>query len=444
MKRFFKYHWQTLVIIILAVAVAAEGALLIFGGKGSDSGSGEGQKVELKLDTAGLTKEMPEVVSTVLSDITGGFTAGSVSEAAKKFVFSDTVVNLIMSLAYPLLHDTLVNLDMLDFGEAAKLYGTGEVLAKYLADKPYTCLDEDGNRKPLSEVLEEAEDDWDYMSEEVTYTDENGSEKTTTLWNSIEWGVTDEESFYSVMADMSCGLRGVLEVCMQSKDVTVNVNAIEAVLGTDAMDIRLDAAVISNSGNKTGYEYALIPLFVMLGLDEGEYPSNEEFTGYTELSDIWRAIFTSVFKAVDKIASDPVQRLSELLVNFTAALENGSLCEGLRHMKMDGTFHKLASLAMGFEDKELFNLGSSLIDIIASLGADISGNLNGVLDSVAAKLLGDGTDLPDMDTAALIALGTKTQKNGTDYYTVSGDAATDFLIDYLSCDSVAAFLKGVI
>ncbi|MCQ2461979.1 MAG: hypothetical protein MJ177_01075, partial [Clostridia bacterium] len=434
MKRFFKYHWQTAVIIILAVVIAVQGVLLLSGGKGTTANTE--QKVELTLDTAGLTKEVPEIVNSVISDITGGFSAGTVTGAARKIVFSDTVVNLVMSLSYPLLHDTLVNLDMLDFGEEAKLYGTGEVLAKYLRDKPYTCLDKDGTRKALSEVLDESEDDWDYMSEKVTYTDESGKEKTTTLWNSIEWGVADEESFYAVMADMSCGLRGVLEVCLQSKPVTVNVNAIEAVLGTDAVDIRLDAAVISNDGEKTGYEYALIPLFVMLGLDEGEYPSNDEFVAYTELSDIWRAIFSSVFKAVDKIAADPLTKLSELLVKFTAALETGSLCDGLRHMKMYGTFNKLASLAMGFEDKELFNLGAALTDIIASFGADISGNLNGVLDSIAKKLLGDSADLPDMDTAAFIALATKTQKSGIDYYTVTSDAATDFLIDYISSDAV--------
>ena len=76
--------------------------------------------------------------------------------------------------------------------------------------------------------------------------------------------------------------------------------------------------------------------------------------------------------------------------------------------------------------------------------ADISGNLNSVLDSVAVKLLGEGTDLPDMDASTLVSLASKTQKNGVDYYTVTSDAVTDFIIDYISCDAVAVFLKGVI
>lgn len=427
---------KNIIIIILAAVLVIE--TVAFAGISllkKDSGShGDSQaKIELNLSFEGATDDITVPVARLLEKFSeSGITTTDITGLVRKVVYSDLIVNTIMSMAYPLLFQVLTNLDMMDFAENIDLYPTGPSYAAKLEGRTYTCCDKDGTRKALTEVLNNVGSDWNYMNNMVTWTDTDGVEKTTTLWNSIHWGVTDKESFYNVMADMSEGLRGVLEICVQSKSRIVNINVVDFLLGTDALPINLDAATIYNSSEKSGYETCLTTLFTALGLKQGEYPAAAEVCSYTNLGDIWKAILEPVLLAVDKAAADPVNGLTSMLINFASVIESGKLTSDMRALKMDGDFHELATKVMGFEDGEIYNLGDSLIGIIGEMGLDITGSFNNLLDGLLKMISkSDYADMPDMDMAKLFSCATATTlTDGRTYYVADSQKTIDFLIEY--------------
>ncbi len=418
------------VIVIETVAFAAVGLL-----KTTDTTHEKTEaEINLNISFEGVSGEISSAVSGLLETAAeNGIKTEDITGMVKKVVYSDLIVNTIMSMAYPLLFQVLTNLEMMDFATNIDLYPTGPLFASKLEGKSYTCCDKDGARKPLTDVLNNVGSDWTYMDNKVAWIDSDGVEKTTTLWNSIKWGVTDKDSFYTAMADMSEGLRGVLEICVQSKSRIVNINVVEFLLNTDALPINLDAATIYNSSPKSGYETCLITLFNTLGLNDGEYPSAAEACAYTNLGDIWKAILEPVLLAVDKAAADPVNGLTSMLINFANAIESGKLCESMRSLKMDGDFHELATTVMGFEDGEIYNLGNSLIEIIGEMGIDISGSFNNLLDGLLKLITkSDAADMPDMDISALLSCATPTTlSNSTTYYVADSQKTIDFLIEYV-------------
>lgn len=443
-----KVFLRNIIITVVVVALVIGGVVGITGkGSKGDFTREDINEISLSLNLGGAASQLGEDASDLVGKIAnGGLSVDGVLGTVKGFVYSDMIVNTLMSIMYPLLKEVLTNLNMLEFSHVIDLYYTGPSLAEQLGENTYTCLDKDGTRKPLNEVLNSVGDDWTYMDTEVAYTTESGASAITTLWNSIAWGVTDEESFFAVMGEMSKGLRGVLEVCLQSKTRVVNVNVLEVLLDFDAIPIRMDAADVYNMSEKSGYEHCLILLFNMLGLEDGEYPSAEEFCAYTELSDIWKAILQPVFAAVEKITAseDPMTALMSLLVNFATAVDNGSLVNGMLSMRMDGKFNPLASLFMGYKDGVLFNLGESLLEMIGSLGIRLDGNFNDLLDGLLQLIVKDeSADLPAMDVAALTACATpRTLANGFVYYDADAQKVMDFMIEYVVHEStVDAVLK---
>lgn len=389
--------------------------------------------IGLHINLSGATSGIGTAASELLGKITeNGISASEITAFVHKVVYSDLIVNTIMSMAYPLLFQVLTNLGMMDFAENIDLYPTGPSYAKKLEGTSYTCIDKDGTRKPLTEVLNNVGSDWSYMNTEITWADTDSETKTTTLWNTVKWGVTDKESFYNAMAVMSEGLRGVLEVCIQSKERTVNINILDFLLNTDALPINLDAAKIYNASEKSGYETCLLTLFNALGLKEGEYPSPDEVCAYTNLGDIWKAILEPVLLSVEKAANDPVNKLTDMLINFAYAIDTGTLVNSMRSLKMDGDFHDLATAVMGFQDGELYNLGNSLIEIIGEIGIDISGSFNNLLDGLL-KLISksENADMPDMDMARLFSCASvTTAASGKTYYVSDSQKTVDFLIEY--------------
>lgn len=435
MRPMQKHKTKNIIIIILVAVLLIENIAVAVTGitKKSTSAHNEPAKIELNLSLDGVSSEISSAFSDFASKFTeNGISTSDITGLVKKVVYSDLIVNTIMSMAYPLLFQVLTNLDMMDFATNIDLYPTGPLYAEKIQGSSYTCCDKDGTRKPLTEVLNNVGDDWSYMDTRVTWYDTDGTERTTTLWNSIKWGVTDKESFYKVMSDMSEGLRGVLEICIQSKSRVVNINVVDFLLNTDAIPINLDAATIYNASPKSGYETCLIPLFNTLGLKDGEYPTNAEACAYTNLGDIWKAILEPVLLAVDKAVADPVNGLTSMLINFAYAIETGNLKNSMRALKMDGDFHDLATAVMGFQDGEIYNLGDSLIEIIGEMGIDLTGNFNNLLDGLLKLITkSDAADMPDMDINALFACAAVSYlPDGNAYYTADSQKTVDFLIDY--------------
>lgn len=442
---FKKQKTKNTIIIILLVAILVESVVFIIVGATSKNTKTDSvhPPIELAVNVDGLSTELKASVSSALEGFTGAELNGkSISGLVKSVVYSDMITNTIMSIAYPLLYEILASLEMMDFATNIELYPTGPLFAQKMEGKPYTCCDKDGTRKPLSAVLQNVGSDWSYMDTKITWTDTDGTKKNTTLWNSIKWGITDKDSFYKAMADMSEGLRGVLEICIQSKSKVVTINVVDFILHTDALPINLDAATIYNSSPKSGYESCLVTLFNALGLKEGDYPDSATVCAYTNLGDIWKAILEPVLLAVEKAADDPINGLTSLLINFAEIIDNGSLVQGMKCMKMDGEFHELASAVMGFNNGELYNLGKSLVKIIGEMGLDIQGSFNSLLDGLVRKISGnEAIDLPDMDMTALKACAaSETRNGGLTYYSADGEKAVNYLIDYAIDTKIVSFI----
>ena len=436
-----KYKLKKILVIVLALVVVVESCLLI----GKKGGSGAYViDVTLNMSFDGMEKTISGSIGTAISDAVAGIRAGELKKDSIKnmvtgLIHSDFIVNTVMSLSYPLLYQTLTELGMLDFATFMDLYATGPLLAGKLEGKPYTCVDKDGTRKPLTEVLNNVGDDWTYMDAKVSYEDEEGETRETTLWNSIQWGVKDEDSFYTAMNDMGEGLRGVLEVAMQGKERVINVNVLDVLLKFDKIPFNMDAATIYHATGQSGYELGLIPLFNALGLEDGDYPAVAEYNGYTNVGDMWKGIFGPVGKLAEKIENAPVNMLANMLVNFANLVETGKFKEYMEHLRLDAEYNKLAALVMGFHDGLLFNLGDALIEIIEETGLNLSGSFNDLLDSFIKVLTKKEGNMPDMDVAGLLACAEETTlSNGAKYYKADPDKVIEFMVNYLMDDQIVA------
>lgn len=427
-----KFTWKIVSIALACVLVVSTVSFAVALSRKPDK-----RVAQVGVDVSVLN--LGETVSTastplVESLMSGALASNVISSTVAEVLYSDSAINLIMSIAYPMLYNVLEELKMLDYCNGANLYPTGTELASLLEGSAYTCYDKDGTQKLLCEVLRNVSDDWSYMSSTVSMPAKDLTQRAVPLWSTIHWGVTDENSFYTVLSDMSKGMRGVLEVCLQNKSHLINVNVIEALTKKESsLPINLDAATIFNGFEEQGYKKCMVSLYNMLGLNEGEYVSPEEFGGYTELIDMWRALLSPVMTAIKKIEAQPKAMLGDLLLNFAAAIDNGTLVENLLSLRMDGDFHILATLAMGFKDGLLHNLGDTLISTIEELGIKITGNFNDLLDSLVKTITGKSdADLPTVDVAKLLSLGTaQVLPNGNTYYDADENAVFAYLSDYI-------------
>lgn len=423
---------KTIVIVVLAIALIAESAVMVFVKKPTENNQ---IKAVINVDLSGAVSSIKPDVTDMINDIVDGIASEipvdvrNIKSSVRNIIYSNAVVNTVMSIAYPLLFDTLTSLKMMDFAENAKLYPTGKQASALLKGKGYTAMDKSGERKDLGLVLAQADTNWNYMNSKVK---SDSSGEKVSLWYTIDWGIKGKDSFYKAMNDMGEIFRGVLEVCLQNKEELININLADYILNINTINVNLDAAKIYNSSPKSGYESCIVYLFNMLGLDEGEYVSNAEFCAYTSIDSIWRAVFEPLLTAVEKAIDNPVQELCDMLVNFASALESENLVNAVKTLKMDGEFHQLASTFMGFKNGEIFSLGGALLDMIESLKINLSGNLNDTLDSLIRLISGsENADMPEMNTSALIGCASPvTLKNGNMHYKADTNKTVNFLISY--------------
>lgn len=400
-------------------------------------------EITVSADMSSLGDAIGSAVAENVSDIISRFSRGGegvgdvITDAVHGVVYSSDVVDLVMSIGYPLLKQILEGLGMIDFAEQSALRPTPASLAETLAGKGYRATDKAGEVRALEDVLNEAGEDWSYL-------DFKNEASGKSLWSLIDWNITGEDSFYTAMGDMSDGLRGVIEVCLQGRTHTVTVNAVEVVLKNAPFNYSLDAAELYSPYEQSGYEACLVPLFNALGLGESDHPSVAAFCAYNSLSDVWRGIIGSVLTAVDKAKEDPAPRLSSMLVNFADLTTTGALGDSMLKMSMCARFDPLAKSFMGFEDKELFNLGSTLIDTAKSLGIDLSGSFNDILDDLLVLITKDpSAAMPDMDIDALRGCCTvRTLANGGKVYDADPQKVVSYLGDWLiDADNVALILS---
>ena len=437
---------KNILIIVLAVILVAESVALVLTNKGKDEPVAEPESTEVvNPEPAPAPAPAPATTEEEAAGLLAKFIGDQkVSDMLRGIIYSNSIVSALMSAVYPMLYNELNNGGMLDFGPSIHLYPTGNQFAEQLGTVPYTAVDVDGARKPLTDVLNNVGSNWDYMTQKVKWTDEEGNEKETDIYNSIDWCVKDQDSFYKAMNDMTLGFRGLLEVSMQSKQGTVTINVLEFALHIDFLPINLDAAQITNDAEQTGYQSCLVYLFNLLGLVDGEYPTSDEFCNYGSMGEVWKALIETILFAVDKIVESPAQNVANVLVNLVNAIDTGTLVKRFRDMRMFGTYHPLAKMAMSMEDGEVFNLGNTLIGVIEDMGIKFTGNFNELLASVIQMLAGPEISVPKFNVAGLMACaGAKTLPNGNKIYKANPDKVLKFFVDYLMQGKILETILGM-
>lgn len=432
-----KSKFKTVLIIVLAVLLVVESCILILGNK-SDEPEPDAP-VHAELDTSNVpTMPDPAIVvedGKILSKVLGDKNIG---DMLRGIFYSNSIVSALMSAVYPMLYEKVES--MLDLVQFIHLYPTGPALADQLGDVSYTAVDKDGVRKPLTDVLRKVGTNWDYMNTKVKWTteDENGekTEHEDTIFNSIDWLVHDQASFYQAMNDATLGFRGLLEVSIQSKTNKIKLmDAAASMAGIDflaSIPLELEAAKVYNPSEMTGYQAFFVYLFNILGLVDGEYLPSETVCSYGTMGEMWKAIIESIIYAVEKIMTNPAQNLANVIVTLVEAIDSGRFMKRFRMTSMYLEYNPLVKKLMGSEDGEQFNLGGTIADVANGMGINLDANWNDLLGGVIKMVGGENVKAPTFNTKALIAAGTPTTlPNGNKVYKANPDKVTAVFVDYL-------------
>ncbi len=433
-----KSKFKTVLIIVLAVLLVIESCVLIFGNK-SKSEPEPVDQPRAELDTSNVpTMPDPAIVvedGKILSKVLGDKNIG---DTLRGVFYSNGIVSALMSAVYPMLYDKVES--MLDLVQFIHLYPTGPALAAQMGDVSYTAVDKDGVRKPLTVVLNKVGSNWDYMNAKVKWTteDENGekTEHEDTIYNSIDWLVHDQASFYQAMNDVTLGFRGLLEVSIQSKTNKIKLmDAAASMAGIDflaSIPLELEAAKVYNPSEMTGYQAFFVYLFNILGLVDGEYLPSEVVCSYGTMGEMWKAIIESVIYAVEKIMTDPAKNIANVLVTLVESIDSGRFMKRFLMTSMYLEYNPLVKKLMNAEDGEQFNLGGTINDVAKGMGVDLSSSWSDLIGGVIKMIGGDKVKVPAFNTKALIAAGTPTTlPNGNKVYKANPDKVTAVFVDYL-------------
>ena len=375
------------------------------------------------------------------------------SDVLRGVLYKDSIVSAIMKAVYPMLYDAVKGM-LLAPATGFHLYGDGKDIAELMAGTPYTAVDLDGTRKPLSEILAKVGTNWKYMERKVKWTDENGEEQKTDVYGSIDWCVEDADSFYEALNDCAKAFSGLFETTLQNKEIELKITAdmINTILEAEGMptlpgaNLILGLIPVATALNKngqfdgtgrSGYQYGIVYLFNILGLVDGEYPSNAEFCGYETPGEVLRALIETVLAAVDKLMTNPAANLSSILLNLANSIESGQFSAHMKKMSLFIDFSDLVSKVtelakLDLASKEYFNLGDTIVSMVEGMGIPLDKGFNALLQGLVKKLLGDGVSLPTFNTKAFLACGTaSTLSNGNKVYRANANATLGFLAHYI-------------
>ncbi|MBR6314753.1 MAG: hypothetical protein IKR49_09000 [Clostridia bacterium] len=432
-----KSKFKTVLIIVLAVLLVIESCVLIFGNKSKDAEPAEQPHAELDVSNVPRMPD-PEIAvedTAILKKVLGDKNIG---DMLRGIIYSNGIVSALMSAVYPMLYEKVES--MLDLVGFINLFPTGPLLAGQLGDVSYTAVDKDGVRKPLTDVLRKVGSNWDYMNTKVKWTteDENGekTEHEDSIYNSIDWLVHDEASFYQAMNDVTLGFRGLLEVSIQSKtnkimlmDAAANMAGIDFLA---SIPLSIEAAKVYNPSEMTGYQAFFVYLFNILGLVDGEYLPSEVVCSYGTMGEMWKAIIESVIYAVEKIMTDPAKNIANVLVTLVESIDSGRFMKRFLMTSMYLEYNPLVKKLMNAEDGEQFNLGGTINDVAKGMGVDLSSSWSDLIGGVIKMIGGDKVKVPAFNTKALIAAGTPTTlPNGNKVYKANPDKVTAVFVDYL-------------
>lgn len=353
---------------------------------------------------------------------------GTISELIKGAVadnlYTDAMVNTIVTTVYGMLADTLNDPELL--GDMDWLYTVLELLGY---DTLVDVIQAIGIAIYPNAVA-------GYLNESLYPEADAAMQAAGTNWDNydatVTWHVTDQDSFVQAVSYALCGLQEVLEAVLTNKPFQ---NSIEPIRGTEAH-------VTINAMNL--YGDVVLPLLELLGCENltpvGQYNQGQ----YSQA--LLPAILNPVLGLVDKLADAPVSTLLELLPKLAYAMEFDMIAEKLEGVALTGSL-KITTL-WGLVDAYTLDLGKTISDALGSnnlygilssptlgLPFDLSmlSDINVLISEVLGMVAPEATlVLPTIDQAYLASLGTLEQSaNGNILYTADKPAVLLAVLRYI-------------
>lgn len=246
----------------------------------------------------------------------------------------------------------------------------------------------------------------------------------------LEWGITNKESFLNAASAALSGLEPLLLALLSNKTGTVGPNAQtrEATIGTgtgtacwfvdiDVYSIQLTLNFLGNPG----YNNMFAPLLSALGATD--IPDGNTLT--TTRKVLEEGIIAPVEKLLQKIADNPLDSILNILPTLAFAFNYGLIAPLLEELKTTISYSADASYSSSVQSDTVKNAMADTLDInvgemldLSSLGIDIT-SLNGLIQSIVGLVGGgdeegdEGTEpaapaleLPDFDAIKLAQLTT--------------------------------------
>ena len=281
----------------------------------------------------------------------------------------------------------------------------------------------------------------------------------------LEWGITDKESFLNAATAALTGVEPLLLALLANKTYSKSNVKVGTGSGRYAcVDIKVDPINLNMTfGGNPGYNNALAPILTALGADS--LPNGNTLTSSRALLE--NGVIAPVEQILSKLADKPLDTLLRLLPNLAFALNLNLVAPLLNELKTSIDYKAIAKYDAGIggsgekealSDSIVVNLGEMIN--LADMGLDIS-SLNGLLNSVLGLLTKpeeepeEGAEpaptisLPTIDEAKLAMLGDEVEwipgyrtvspfsgmeGHGSDFARIVTNNRADvflFLIDYL-------------
>lgn len=399
--------------------------------------------------------------SDEIKDILGLDLKGTLTGLLDK-IYTNDLINTVVQYVYPLVAEQFVNIwsgDLPDVVPADNPIGSGKIDVKVT----YKSI-EDAMKsirffvfpQILGEHIAEAYPNEQLASaaaqlQKVTDSayDKANKIKTNTWADpaicdeegklTLDWGVTDRETFLNAAEAALSGLEPLLLALLSNVAIDGAHNEDEhkkpgnenyfltqpAGSGTVAtgstsiwliftipVTVNMINLYLDVQGN-SGYNNALVPIFEALGMEN--LPDGDTLTSTRSLLD--EGLLKPVEAFLAKLGESPVETLATALPNLAYGIEAGLVVPLLKMLKVDINYHADAhhngasGIAAGWVMEALsdgpisINIGEMIN--LEEMGLDVS-SLNGILSLVSGLL---GVELPAIDGTTLATLGTLTQKD---------------------------------
>ena len=316
---------------------------------------------EFGVDAAERQLVYDNVKTLLNSDLIKGllgdsFDLASLGDTLKDFIFSDSLVNTLISLVYPIVIDNFAPVWATQLPETfpysqsganfnfpikANLYSLPEALSRLdLYALPYQlAAQSEMNAYPeIKAKLAAVTYDpvYDAAAEEVTVNPWNDPSLVDEDGNlALEWGVHDKDSLINAL---SAGLKGVEPIILAllsnvttNKSANIRKNTIQSTgkaYGIISVTVTIQSIDLKLSfvGNP-GFNNALAPILSALGAENLADGNNQDLRGLATV------IANGFDEVINKLAADPLDFILNALPNLAFALNNGLVAPLLDELK---------------------------------------------------------------------------------------------------------------